>query len=237
MVWTSSTPSTQKSPALVGKMPILIGWWALPCAIDQNTVDVEEVKLRLNKLGELHAALEEILIKLSSHDESLTDEVVQQHIAEYEERCVYLRLKDDRLIKSRVRQAVSNDDLETNNEEVQTTRRPINGNTIRLPKIDLPTFSGAYEDWHPFHDTFCSLIHSNDSLNVVQKFHYSKSALKGEAAKVIASLEISAVNYTDAWNRLKERFENERVAIQNPIKAIFELLALKQENGVALITI
>jgi len=57
-------------------------------SIDQNMIDVEKVKLRLNKLEELHTALEEVLIKLSSHDRNLTDIVVQQQKAEYEERCI-----------------------------------------------------------------------------------------------------------------------------------------------------
>ncbi|GAB1868101.1 hypothetical protein CAJAP_09180 [Camponotus japonicus] len=31
---------------------------------------------------------------------------------------------------------------------------------LRLPKIELPTFSGCYEEWYPFYDTFVSLIHN-----------------------------------------------------------------------------
>lgn len=27
-------------------------------------------------------------------------------------------------------------------------------NNLRLPKIELPSFSGGYEEWYPFHDTF-----------------------------------------------------------------------------------
>ncbi|XP_039303907.1 uncharacterized protein LOC120357485 [Solenopsis invicta] len=55
--------------------------------------------------------------------------------------------------------------------------------------------------------------------------------LKGEAAETIASIEISDVNYNDAWSRLRERYENERLAVQNHIKAIFELPILRRENG------
>lgn len=102
---------------------------------------------------------------------------------------------------------------------------------IRLPKIDLPTFSGVYEEWHSFFGIFDSLIHSNNSLNEVQKFHYLKAALKGEAAEAIESLEITGANYRDAWYRLKERYDNERVAVQKHIEAIFELPALRKESG------
>lgn len=74
---------------------------------------------------------------------------------------------------------------------------------IRLPKITLPTFSGAYNEWMPFYNTFKSLIHTNDTLSNIQRFHYLKSVLTGEAADVIESLEISEENYNNAWDLLK----------------------------------
>ncbi|XP_018373378.1 PREDICTED: uncharacterized protein LOC108767813 [Trachymyrmex cornetzi] len=92
----------------------------------------------------------------------------------------------------------------------------------------------AYEEWHPFFGIFDSLIHSNDTLNDIQKFHYLKSSLKGDAAETIQSLEITGANYGDAWSRLKARYENERVSIQNHIKSIFELPSIRKENSVAL---
>lgn len=44
--------------------------------------------------------------------------------------------------------------------------------TMRLPRIELPTFAGAYEDWRPFHDIFHSMIHENVALPIIQKLHY-----------------------------------------------------------------
>ena len=38
------------------------------------------------------------------------------------------------------------------------------GPRVVLPKIQLPEFSGRYEDWIPFRDVFKSLIHKNQSL-------------------------------------------------------------------------
>ena len=81
---------------------------------------------------------------------------------------------------------------------------------IRLPKIELPTFSGSYEEWCTFNDTFLSLIHNNSQLSNIQKFHYLKSALKGNAASVIHSFEITSKNYKESWDLLKSRFDNKR---------------------------
>lgn len=94
---------------------------------------------------------------------------------------------------------------------------------IVLPKIKLPEFSGAYDMWYNFYDTFKSLIHDDTKLSNIQKFHYLQAALKGEAAQIIHSLEISDANYDMAWTLLKSRFENKKVIIRTHIKHIFEL--------------
>lgn len=69
---------------------------------------------------------------------------------------------------------------------------------IKLPPIQLPSFSGKYSEWTSFYDTFTSLIHDNLQISSIQKFHYLKSALKGDAAQHIKSIEISSANYETA---------------------------------------
>lgn len=107
--------------------------------------------------------------------------------------------------------------------------QPANIN-MRLPRIDLPTFAGAYDDWRPFHDVFHSMIHENTALPIIQKMHYLKASLKGEASDVISSLELSAENYIEVWAMLNERYDNQRVIVQKHIKAIFDQPVLHKEN-------
>ncbi|XP_011687034.1 PREDICTED: uncharacterized protein LOC105449476 [Wasmannia auropunctata] len=115
------------------------------------------------------------------------------------------------------------------NEQAQTRT-----NNLRLPKIDLPFFSGSFDEWYSFYNTFQSLIHNNPSITGIQKFHYLKAALKGEAADVIQSLEISTVNYAEAWQMLKNRYDDKRLIIQKHVKTIFELPSLSKENHLKL---
>ncbi|XP_018377662.1 PREDICTED: uncharacterized protein LOC108770525 [Trachymyrmex cornetzi] len=103
-------------------------------------------------------------------------------------------------------------------------------NHIRLPKLDLPKFSGKYDEWYPFFDSFNSLIHINASLSDVQKLQYLRASLTGDAAKIISALEISDPNYQVAWAILKERYDNRREIVQSHIKAIFELPSMAKEN-------
>lgn len=81
---------------------------------------------------------------------------------------------------------------------------------VKLPKIDLPVFAGAYDDWYSYRDTFEKLIHLNEDLSEIERFHYLGSSLKDTAADIIKSIETTAANYSEAWTAVKERFDNQR---------------------------
>ncbi|XP_011861271.1 PREDICTED: uncharacterized protein LOC105558287, partial [Vollenhovia emeryi] len=101
---------------------------------------------------------------------------------------------------------------------------------VRLPKIVLPVFTGAYDDWYSFEDTFDKLIHTNEDLSEIEKFHYLRSSLQGKAAEIIKSIDTTTDNYNEAWEAVKERFDNKRWIIQKHLRAIFEAPPLIKEN-------
>ncbi|XP_039303432.1 uncharacterized protein LOC120357333 [Solenopsis invicta] len=104
---------------------------------------------------------------------------------------------------------------------------------VHLPKLNLPTFSGKYDEWFPFYDTFVSLTLSNVTLNNIKKFQYLRASLTGDASNVINSLEISDTNYEVAWTLLKHRYDK-RIIVQNHIKALMELPSMAKENHLEL---
>ncbi|XP_060810246.1 uncharacterized protein LOC132904333 [Amyelois transitella] len=79
---------------------------------------------------------------------------------------------------------------------------------VKLPKIELPKFCGKYEDWQQYFDLFTSLIHKNRSLSAVEKLHYLKSTLSGEAEVLIRNLPTTDLNYDAAWKKLIARYNN-----------------------------
>ena len=106
------------------------------------------------------------------------------------------------------------------------------GSLIRLPAIDLPKFSGKYEEWLEFRGKFESMIHNNDGLTEVQKFHYLKASLIQTAGQIISSLDFSAQNYTTAWNAVCKRFEKPKVLLHNHLRALHELPFVTAESAV-----
>lgn len=101
---------------------------------------------------------------------------------------------------------------------------------VKLPTISLPTFDGSYEHWLEFRDTFSSLVHSSQEITNIQKFHYLKSSLKGNAQLVIDSLEFSADNYSIAWELLLNRYDNSRLLVHNHVKALFSIQHINNES-------
>lgn len=66
---------------------------------------------------------------------------------------------------------------------------------IRLPKLNLPIFSGKYQEWIPFSQMFRTIITNNTRLTNIERFQYLKSSLSGDAADAIKSLELSEQNF------------------------------------------
>ena len=94
---------------------------------------------------------------------------------------------------------------------------------VKLPTMHLPQFSGSYEEWPGFSDTFRSAIHENQGFRDTQKLIYLRSCLIGKAAEKIESLDTTAANYSVAWSILEKYYNDPAAVINNRIKAFFEL--------------
>lgn len=103
---------------------------------------------------------------------------------------------------------------------------------VRLPKLDLPKFSGEYDEWFPFCDAFRSAIHSNPSLSNGQKLQYLRASTTGDAHKIISLFEIIDENYIVAWDLLNDRYDKRRFIVQSHLASLFELPVMKKESAI-----
>ena len=78
--------------------------------------------------------------------------------------------------------------------------------TVKLPKIELPKFSGNKLRWREFWEMFENGIHSKPGLPAIDKFNYLKSNLGGEALRIVTGLRLSGENYEIAIKQLKDRY-------------------------------
>ncbi|KAI4473002.1 hypothetical protein M0804_015528 [Polistes exclamans] len=100
-----------------------------------------------------------------------------------------------------------------------------------LPNISLLKFSGAFSEWRPFEELFSSMVKDNPDLSQVEKMHYLRTSLEGEAAKVVANLKLSADSFAIAWNRLSARFDNKRLLILAHLDRLMALPRIKERSS------
>ncbi|XP_054746156.1 uncharacterized protein LOC129250562 [Anastrepha obliqua] len=105
---------------------------------------------------------------------------------------------------------------------------------IRLPKMELPTFSGDSTEWIGYFDAFSSLVDSNSALSDGQKLHYLRSCLKGDALKIISGFKICDANYIEAWGLLTSWYIVIRVIVESHLRALAEIKRATHDNADAI---
>ena len=97
--------------------------------------------------------------------------------------------------------------------EKQEEREKELATSVKLPKLDMHTFSGDKMKWSEFWDAFESAVHNKKKMSNVEKFNYLRNKVSGEARSAIQGLNLSNENYEVAIGILKERFGNEQEII------------------------
>ncbi|KAJ8733938.1 hypothetical protein PYW07_014489 [Mythimna separata] len=184
---------------------------------DINSAQRTELQFRLQKAETLLASFSEIQDEI---DLNVSDSQLEIELEEREsfENRYYSTMASSKCL-------LNQDDSSIK----ESTSKNIN--SIKLPTIKLPSFDGSYDQWLEFKDTYLSLIHSSKDIDEIQKFHYLRSALTGNALQVIKSLEFTAGNYRIAWELLENRFNNNRLLIYNHLKALFAMQPMSKESS------
>ena len=102
---------------------------------------------------------------------------------------------------------------------------------MRLPKLQMPTFTGAYTDWVSFNDLFQAAVSSSSLLSDSERLNYLKACINGDAAKLFSSLRITDANYPIAWQLLKDRYDNTPSIVHAHLQAIWSQSSMKVESG------
>ncbi|XP_062710658.1 uncharacterized protein LOC134288731 [Aedes albopictus] len=187
--------------------------------------DQAQVPLRIENIDNVWMGLEDVQTQLEELD--VTEEGREQNNqirSKFES--VYFK------VKAALNSLLPASPIQTPNAIPNPPANLLSG--IKLPTISLPEFDGDYNQWLAFHDTFVALIHGNADVPDVQKFHYLRAALKGEAAQLIESIAISSANYTVAWQTLTTRYANDYLLKKRHLQALLDCPRMKRESAEAL---
>lgn len=117
----------------------------------------------------------------------------------------------------------------SNLNSTATSNQNQNMHDLKLPPLEIPKFSGRFEEWTTFFDTFSTYVDSSSIANV-SKMHYLKNSLTGTALRMIKSLPATDANYKVAWNLLCDRFHNKRAIINACLRIIMDQDSITNPN-------
>ncbi|XP_036343342.1 uncharacterized protein LOC118752558 [Rhagoletis pomonella] len=109
-----------------------------------------------------------------------------------------------------------------------------NTSASKLPKIILPKFDGSFQKWLSFKDIFTTCVINEACLSDVQRLHYLKGSLLGEAETLLRSISIQENNFAIAWDMLQQRYDNKRRLVKSYLRNITKLPAMTNESDNAM---
>ncbi|KYN27913.1 hypothetical protein ALC57_02678 [Trachymyrmex cornetzi] len=173
--------------------------------LDKGELDHIAVRFRMNRLTELYRAFEDHNDELAVLD---SDERHQTEFTNLQDRYYSLASRVETITRAAdvAESSTSTSTGESRNSDA-TLSTSVKKRRIKLPDAHLPTFDGKYESWLSFKNTFHNMIGSQTDLSEIDKLHYLKSALTGEAASKIRIFEIDGINYSKAWELLERAYE------------------------------
>ncbi|XP_054711081.1 uncharacterized protein LOC129220676 [Uloborus diversus] len=190
--------------------------------LKEQDVNFEEISENLELLKQKEAELKDIDYKVEALIENLEElDSELESVFAYNEKVILIKFRGEKKLNEQKK-------LELNVSSLNSADKTNYGSeTIKLPKLSLPNFSGNIIDWLTFKDLFNATVTKNESLSDAQKLQYLKTSLKGDAAKIVISIPISDSNFKIAYNLLDERYSNTREQTFAHIKRFLDLQAFK----------
>jgi len=176
--------------------------------IEEINPNVNDLKLQVNKVERTFEKLEEVSDTITNQ---LTSEEIENDIYDrekYEDYVLDVRVKFESFSTEEKAPSVSN----TN---------------VKLPKLEIPKFSGDTLKWLEFFELFECNVDKNSKLSDIEKFSYLRGLVEGKAANTISGLQLSSANYKTALNLLKTRFGSNSKILKAHVRELLNIDAIK----------
>ena len=206
--------------------------------LDISDLGESEEKAFYDSLNELVNELNDRIYELEKFDNAcmldLDDDQIEDAVNEAD--AIFQSAKDvRRLAMTKIHELdvkfKSSDEATNRNSNASENEISISTKTkvdVKLPKLELPKFGGDVLEWPSFWDRF-SVAVDNSDLPAVNKFVYLDSLLYGEAKETIKGITLSADNYQNACEKLRDRYGRQELII---FKHIQELLSINCQGKI-----
>ena len=208
------------------------GWLTRTCKVLEETMQKECVTEM-----ELKSSITEFEGRLAKMDElqsQIEDEVEQSQIEEIiEEAFCYREKQREVKIRAQICLQKLSEIKESHISDLNTSQTSTSSHVgrARLPKLELPKFSGNYLEFTSFFDKFLAVVDGGE-LPAVTKFTYLQSLLTGEALASINGLTVTDDSYPVAKEILTKRYGRKERIIFSHIQTLLSLqVDCRKSNG------
>ena len=186
---------------------------------------------------ELRSSITEFEGRLAKVDElqsQIEDEVEQSQIEEIVEEAFCYREKQKEVkVRALICLQKLSEIKESHISDLKTSQTSTSSHVgrARLPKLELPKFSGNYLEFTSFFDKFLAVVDGSE-LPAVTKFTYLQSLLTGEALASINGLTVTDDSYPVAKEILTKRYGRKERIIFSHIQTLLSLqVDCRKSNG------
>ncbi|CAK1584170.1 unnamed protein product [Parnassius mnemosyne] len=187
---------------------------------------LENLEVQWNSFFETHRT---IILKVLKEDLTKS-EYYKKKVYDKTEEC-YIDYKS--ILKQKLCECADKNPKSTSSDD-KVSSKVSSFSGVRLPKITIPIFNGNYSDWTSFKDLFVCLVDNCETLDDVQKLHYLKSHLSGEAEQIVRHIPITGKNYSVCWTQLKSRYDNKKYLSNHILKRLLNHKIIQFESSNAI---
>jgi len=107
---------------------------------------------------------------------------------------------------------------------------PTSYTRVKLPKLQLCSFTGDLTQWTSFWESFQSAVHNKNEITDVEKFNYFNSLLEHSAKEAISGFALTAGNYHEAIKILQRRFGSKQPIVDKHLDVMFNMEPVHTSN-------
>ncbi|GFO23704.1 reverse transcriptase [Plakobranchus ocellatus] len=174
------------------------------------------------------------LAQVDELQSQIEDEVEQSKIEEIVEEAFCYREKQKEVkVRAQICLQKLSEIKESHTSDLNTSQTSTSSHVgrARLPKLELPKFSGNYLEFTSFFDKFLAVVDKSE-LPAVTKFTYLQSLLTGEALASINGLTVTDDSYPVAKEILTKRYGRKERIIFSHIQTLLSLqVDCRKSNG------
>ena len=185
----------------------------LEAVLKQDPADKVDYEEAMSEFDKRLKILDDVQSKVESE---LPEEEIEADV----EQAGAIRDKAKQCLKKVMRAFVKLFPVQLDSDSISQGTSNVQG--VKLPKLELPKFSGVVTEWPAFWEKFEAIVDESD-IPTVSKFTYLQSLLQGEAKDAVAGLSLTTENYKTACKLLVDRFGKKEVIIFAHIQALLSV--------------